>query len=197
MTKKESVDPNRDAQSTADAAPGGQPAANATEGENARLRAELEEAKDRALRGWAELENYRKRANRQIEDERRYATLPLIRDLLPVLDNVQRAVDAAEKTHDLASLLEGIQMVVQQLHGVLSRQHCTPIEALGKPFDPNFHQAVIHQPSADAPPNTVIQELQQGFQLHDRVVRPSQVIVSSQPQAPKTETGDGSDKKPH
>jgi len=139
----------------------------------------LAEAKDLALRGWAELENYRKRAVRQLEEERRYAALPLVRDLLPVLDNVKRAVEAAEKTHDTASLLEGIHMVVQQLEGVLARHHCTPIAALHKPFDPNFHNAILHQPSADYPPNTVLQEIHQGFHLYDRVVRPSQVIVSS------------------
>jgi len=160
----------------------GDPASTAAAGsdaELARLRAELEDAKNRALRGWAELENYRKRANRQIEDERRYAALPLLRDLLPVLDNVKRAVEAAEKNHDTASLLEGIKLVLQQLGTVLARHHCTPIEALGRPFDPNVHDAILHQPAADVPANTVIQEVHQGFQLHDRVVRPAQVIVSS------------------
>jgi molecular chaperone GrpE len=164
--------------------------------ETARLRAELEEAKDRALRGWAELENYRKRAARQIEDERRYAALPLARDLLPVLDNVKRAVDAAEKNHDTASLLEGIKMVVQQLQGVLVRHHCTPIAALHQPFDPNYHDAILHQPSAEYPPNTVIQEVQQGFRLHDRVVRPTQVIVSSPVEKPDTPAVGPSENKP-
>jgi molecular chaperone GrpE len=164
--------------------------------EIARLKAELEDVKDRALRGWAELENYRKRAARQIEDERRFAALPLARDLLPVLDNVKRAVDAAEKNHDTASLLEGIKMVVQQLEGVLVRHHCTPIAALHQPFDPNFHDAILHQPSAEFPPNTVIQEVQQGFRLHDRVVRPTQVIVSSPAGKPDGESPDAKDNKP-
>ena len=168
-----------------DSAPSGVQAPLADE--VARLRAALEEAKDRALRGWAELENYRKRAARQLEEERRYAALPLMRDVLPVLDNVKRAVEAAEKTHDTASLLEGIHMVVQQLEGVLARHHCTPIPALHKPFDPNFHDAVLHQPSAEFPPNTVLREIHQGFQLHDRVVRPSQVIVSSPAEQATTE----------
>jgi molecular chaperone GrpE len=156
-----------------------EPQAVAAGDEIARLKAELEDVKDRALRGWAELENYRKRSARQLDDERRYAALPLMRDLLPVLDNVQRAVDASEKNHDAASLLAGIKMVVQQLEGVLGRHHCTPIPALHKPFDPNVHDAILHQPSPDFPPNTVLQEVQQGFRLHDRVVRPTQVIVSS------------------
>ncbi len=92
-------------------------------------------------------------------------------------------------------------MVVQQLGTVLARHHCTPIPALGQPFDPNFHDAILHQPSPDFPPNTVIQEVHQGFQLHDRVVRPSQVIVSSpveaaMGEAPKGEAPGGEDEKP-
>ncbi len=171
--------------------------ATAAGGEIARLRAELEEAKDRALRGWAELENYRKRTVRQLDEERRYTALPLVRDLLPVLDNVKRAVDAAEKTDDAASLLEGIKMVVEQLEGVLARHHCTPIAALHQPFDPNFHAAILHQPSGEFPPSTVLQEVQQGFRLHDRVVRPTQVIVSSPAvQPPSAEAPAGKDHKP-
>jgi molecular chaperone GrpE len=143
------------------------------------LRADLEGAKDRVLRSQAELENYRKRAAREIEDHRRYANLPLLSDLLPVLDNIQRAVDAADKTHDAASLLEGIKMVLQQFDGVLQRHHCVRIEALRAPFNPHLHEAISQQPSDEFPPNTVLLVVQPGFQLFDRVVRPSQVIVST------------------
>jgi molecular chaperone GrpE len=198
MADKEPIRPAESESPAAPEAGSGRSAstAAASDAELARLRAELEEAKNRALRGWAELENYRKRANRQIEDERRYAALPLLRDLLPVLDNVKRAVESADKTHDTAGLLEGIKMVVQQLETALARHHCTPIAALGQPFDPNFHDAILHQPAADVPPNTVIQEVHQGFQLHDRVVRPSQVIVSSPAAAAKREAPGGRDEKP-
>lgn len=156
-----------------------QPAETAPTDEVARLKAELEDVKDRALRGWAELENYRKRSARQMEEERRYAALPLLRDLLPVLDNVKRAIEASEKNHDLAGLLEGVKMVAQHFETVLARHHCTPIPALHQPFDPNIHDAILRQPTSDFPPNTVIQEIQQGFRLHDRVVRPTQVVVSA------------------
>ncbi len=145
------------------------------------LRAELEDAKDRALRMQAELENYRKRVARQMDDERRYANLPLIRDLLPVLDNVGRAIEAAEKTHQTASLLEGFKIVAGQLESVLKRHDCSRIDAVGEPFDPNLHEAVFQQPTGEHPANTVLQETQTGFRLHDRVVRPSQVIVSAPP----------------
>ncbi|MFH1265029.1 MAG: nucleotide exchange factor GrpE [Planctomycetota bacterium] len=144
-----------------------------------RLRAELEEAKDQTLRIRAELENYRKRAARQMQEELRYANMPLIRDLLPVWDNVGRAIEAAEKTHETASLLEGFKMVAGQLESVLERHHCTRIEALEEPFDPNLHEAICQQPSRAHPANTVLQVTQTGFRLHDRVVRPSQVIVSA------------------
>jgi molecular chaperone GrpE len=145
----------------------------------AQLRAELEAMKDRALRYQAELDNYRKRAHRQIEEERRYANLPLMRDLLPVFDNVHRAIAAAENSPEPAGLLAGIKLVAQQLQDVLTRHHCFPIEALHAPFDPHRHQAVAQQPSEEHPANTVLSVTQAGFQLHDRVVRPSQVIVST------------------
>ncbi len=152
------------------------------------LRTELNEANERALRIHAELENYRKRVARQIDDERRYANLPLIRDLLPVWDNVGRAIQAAEKTHQTASLLEGFKMVAGQLEDVLQRHHCTMIDALGEPFDPNLHEAISQQPTDEYPANTVLQVVQTGFRLYDRVVRPSQVIVSvAASQAPRNE----------
>lgn len=144
------------------------------------LRAELEEAKDRALRSQAELENYRKRVARDVQTERRYANLPLMREMLPVLDNMARAIEAAEQTHDVDGLLQGVKMVAQQLQGVLENRDCVKIEALGGPFDPHLHEAVSQQPSDEHRPGTVLQVIQTGFQLHDRVVRPAQVIVSTE-----------------
>jgi molecular chaperone GrpE len=147
--------------------------------EIARLRADLAAAQDLQLRALAELDNYRKRAAREMQDQLRYAQLPLMRDVLPALDNVKRAIDAAEKTHDTAPLLEGIKLVAQQLQDALKRHHCIPIQALHAPFDPNVHEAVLQQPSAEFPANTVLQEVRPGYRLFDRVVRPSQVIVST------------------
>ena len=143
------------------------------------LLAELQEAKNRELRMHAELDNYRKRVARQMVEEQRYANLPLMRDLLPVLDNMDRAIEAAEKTHDTAQLLEGIKMVARQLEEVFERYQCVRIEALNQPFDPHLHEAISQQRCDDHPGGTVVLETQTGFQLHDRVVRPSQVIVST------------------
>ena len=153
--------------------------ANLGPSEIERLREESAQAQDRALRTQAELENYRKRVARQMEEERRYANIPLIRDLLPVWDNMGRAIEAAENTPETAGLLEGFKMVAGQLESVLEQHHCAKINALGEPFDPNLHEAISQQPSREHPVNTVLGVAQIGFRLHDRVVRPSQVIVSA------------------
>lgn len=149
------------------------------EAEASRLRAELDEARDRALRFQAELENYRRRVAREMEQERRYAVLPLLRDLLPVWDNVNRAIEASEHAGESAGLVQGVRMVAEQLEAVFRRYECVKVDALYQPFDPNFHEAITEQPSEEHPPGTVVGETQTGFRLHDRIVRPSQVIVST------------------
>ncbi|HEY5314434.1 MAG TPA: nucleotide exchange factor GrpE [Pirellulales bacterium] len=147
--------------------------------ETDRLRRETEEAQDRALRAIADLENYRKRVRREIDDERRFANQGLLHDLLPVVDNVGRAIEAAEKSPEAAAVTVGFKMVAQQLEQILARFHCTLIPALHEPFDPHRHQAIAQQPSAEWPADTVLLVAQQGYQLHDRVLRPAQVIVST------------------
>jgi molecular chaperone GrpE len=114
----------------------------------------------------------------------------LIRELLPVLDNVERAIRAAEKSADGSGLLDGVKLVAQQLQGVLGRHHCVKIEALGAPFDPHLHHAILQRPSDEHPANTVITVTQDGYQLHDRVVRPSQVIVSANDTRKNNDTSD-------
>ncbi|MBN2580497.1 MAG: nucleotide exchange factor GrpE [Pirellulales bacterium] len=156
---------------------GAPPAAEGAE----KLSAELEQAQDRFLRLQAELENYRKRSARDFQEQLRYANMGLLRDLLPVLDNAYRAIEAAEKGSDGTALLDGFRLLARQLESVLTRHHCEKIEALDAPFDPHLHEAISQQPSADHPPQTVILVTQDGYRLHDRVVRPSQVIVSSIP----------------
>lgn len=146
-----------------------------------RLQAELAAAEERVLRAHAELENYRKRANRLLEEERKYAPLPLIRDLLPILDNLERAIQSASQDGGAAGLLEGVRMVAQQVTVVLERHHCQRIEAQGTVFDPHMHEAIAQFPSEQVPPGTVIEVTLPGYRLHDRVVRPSQVLVSSRP----------------
>jgi molecular chaperone GrpE len=140
---------------------------------------ELAEERDRNLRLRAEIENVRSRTSRELLEQSRYAALPLARDLLPVLDNIDRAIEAAEKSGDAGPLVDGFRMVRQQLAAVLQQHHCVEMEPLGEPFDPQFHAAILQQPSPDVPANHVMMVTQSGYQLHDRVVRPAQVIVSS------------------
>lgn len=130
----------------------------------------------------ADFENYQIRARRDRDEERRYAQLPLAHDLLAPLDNLERAMAAAQKVGEQGPLAQGVSMIVAQLVDVLKRHGVTPIEAKGQPFDPNLHQAVMQQPSADYPPNTVVQVLEQGYRIHDRVLRPARVAVSSAPE---------------
>jgi molecular chaperone GrpE len=126
----------------------------------------------------ADFENYQKRVQRDLAQERRYAHGPLAGDLLPVLDNLDRAVSAAKQVGETGPLVQGVAMVQTQLLDLLRRHGITRIEAQGQPFDPNLHQAVMQQPSANQPPNTVVQVLEQGFLIHDRVLRPARVAVS-------------------
>lgn len=143
--------------------------------------AELDDTRQKYVRLQAELENFRKRMMRSMDEERRYADLPLLRDLLPVVDNLQRAITAAEKHENVVGLLDGVKMVADQLEGVLQRHHCTPIEALDTPFDPHLHEAIAQHPSPTHAPGHVCLVTQVGYQLHDRVIRPAQVIVAAAP----------------
>jgi molecular chaperone GrpE len=165
----------------ADQAGAADAAFEASENEMAKLRADLDDAADRVLRAQAELENYRKRARRELEDERRYAALPLLDDLLGVLDDMYRAINAAEKSPQASGFIDGVKLVAQRFESILAKHDCQRIDALGKPFDPAYHQAISQQPSADHPPNTVVLVAQEGYMLHDRVVRPAHVIVSTSP----------------
>jgi molecular chaperone GrpE len=128
----------------------------------------------------ADFENYQKRAQRDLATERRYAQTPLAGDLLPALDNLERAI-ASSQASDNSSLTQGVALVHNQLLDVLRRHGVKRIEAQGQPFDPNLHQAVMQQPSSDHPPQTVLQVLEPGYMIHERVLRPARVIVSTAP----------------
>lgn len=141
--------------------------------------AERDENLNRFLRSQAELENYRKRVQRERDDERRYAALSIARDLLPALDNLHRALDSARNSGESGNLVQGIELVAQQIERVLSSHGVKAIAAVGEVFDPHLHEAVQQIPSDDKPPMTVLQELERGYTLHERVVRPSKVIVSA------------------
>ena len=152
-----------------------EPSSNSVES----LQADLADVKNQLLRSQAELENYRKRVQRDMDQQRRYAVSPLVIDLLTVVDNIERAIDAAEKNDGTEGLLEGIKMVAAQLTGVLKQHHCTRVESVGMAFDPNVHEALGHQPGEEFPANVVSMETRSGYHLHARVIRPAQVFISS------------------
>ena len=143
------------------------------------LEIELQQANDRALRAFAELDNYRKRVNREMEDTRKYAAIGLMRDMLGVWDDMNRALETVEANHNPEAFIEGVRMVHERLTQILARHHCTRIEAVGQAFDPNVHESIAQMPSDDVPANSVMYESQIGFKLYDRVVRPTQVVIST------------------
>jgi molecular chaperone GrpE len=129
----------------------------------------------------ADFENYQKRLQRDLQQERRYSASPLAMELLPALDNLERALAAAEQAGEKTPLVQGVKMVHTQLLDALNRQGITRVEPLNQAFDPNQHQAVMQQ-SSELPANTVVQVLQPGYMIHDRVLRPASVAVSVPPQ---------------
>jgi molecular chaperone GrpE len=145
-----------------------------------RLREELAEAHERVLRLQADFDNFRKRALRERQEAAQYGSQNLFKDLLSVVDNLERAIGHARESGggDLASFLQGVELVRRELLAMFEKHHVTEIDALGKPFDPSLHEAMAQVESGEVPPNTVIDVLQKGFQLRDRLVRPSRVIVA-------------------
>lgn len=144
--------------------------------------AERDKYLEMARRARADFDNYQKRMARDLQQERKYAAQSLVADMLPVLENLQRAVDASKGAAESGGkLLEGITLVQRQWLDVFQKHGVNPIEPTGEMFDPNLHEAVMQQPSADHPPMTVLNTVRIGYQYHDRVVRPAQVIVARTP----------------
>ena len=137
----------------------------------------------------ADYANYQKRVSRDLQAARQFAIQPLVADLLPVLDNLERALESSQAAGDGAGLVEGVNLICRQLRDVLAKHGLVPIEAAGQPFDPAFHEAVAQQPSGEHPDKTVLQELEKGYRLHDRVVRPAKVLISKREEGPGL--GDG------
>jgi len=157
------------------------------ERETAELRALAEERFERLQRLAAELENTRKRAHRQLEQQRLYALEGFLKDLLPTIDNLERAMQSARESGDLEGLLEGLELVDRDLHQTLERHGVVPVEALGRPFDPFEQEAVDVDVESDQPPGTVTSVLARGYRLNDRVLRPARVCVAQGPQEEATE----------
>jgi molecular chaperone GrpE len=145
------------------------------------LQSELAAEKDRMLRMAAEVENFKKRKQKEIDDFRKFANETVFRQLLTVVDNLERAINSAEEcncTVTTQDLLEGVKLTHKEILRIFESFQVKPIDAEKKPFDPNFHQAVTQTETDKYPENTVTTELQKGYLLNDRLLRPSMVVVS-------------------
>jgi len=140
--------------------------------------ADVAAAHDRFLRASAELENYKKRTQKEMADFKRYANTSLVKELLGVVDNLERAVESSNESDEKAQLSEGLDLTLKELLKVFKTFHVTPIDSLGQSFDPCFHQAMMQEETSDQADNIVLKELQKGYMIHDRLLRPAMVIVS-------------------
>lgn len=139
------------------------------------------EKDDLLLRERAELENFKRRMQREKSESLRFASEPLLRDILPVIDNLERAVAHAKESEGSQALVEGVELVLRSLLDTIGRHGVSRVKAKGEAFDPNLHEAVVQIENTEVAPNTVLDEHQSGYQLHDRLLRPAMVSVSKAP----------------
>jgi molecular chaperone GrpE len=138
------------------------------------------EAQENFLRARADIENYRKRARQEMDEVRRYGLGDLVANLLPVLDDLERAQEAAQSSQNAEALREGVALIYSKLQDVLGKAGVEPIEAVGQPFDARYHEAIMQVEAGKGhEPNMVVEELRRGYRIHDRVLRASLVKVSS------------------
>jgi len=150
---------------------------------------EAQDNYDRYLRVYADFENYKKRSVREVEEFRKFANESLLKEMLNVVDNLERAIDSSNTdSENNASIIAGIQMTLKEILSIFEKFQVAPIDSPGKPFDPRYHQAFQQEESDEHPENTVTRELQKGYLLHDRLLRPAMVVVSKKKEAP--EAGD-------
>jgi len=166
------------------------------------LQAEVDQARSEAkahqeqyLRTLADMENLRKRTQREKEELAKFANENILREILPVIDNLERAVEHAEQAQSSEGLLEGLQMTLDQFSQVLDRFGVKPVDAVGEPFDPALHQAMGQMETAEFPANTVAQQMQKGYQLNERLLRPAMVMVAKVPDVREPEA-EGRDQEP-
>ncbi len=135
---------------------------------------------DRLLRVSAEFENYKKRSAREADNFRKFANESILKDLLPVVDNLERAIQSSANISEdgKSCISEGVELTLKEILRVLERYGVKPVDAVDKPFDPGFHEAVMQEISEEIPENTVLKEFQRGYALHERLLRPAMVVVS-------------------
>lgn len=142
---------------------------------------------ERYLRAVADLENFRKRTIREKDELRQFAAASVLEDIVPVLDNLGLGLAAAKQQTEVKGLVDGVSMVLEQLKSTLGRHGLKEVNPVGAAFDPNLHDCISHQPSAEVPEEKVMQVVRLGYTLNGRLVRPASVIVSSGPAKPAAE----------
>lgn len=152
---------------------------------------ENRETYDRLLRVTAEFENYKKRASREMEDFRKYANQSLLKEMLSAVDHIELAIQAASAPAGAdAGMVDGLNLTLKEFLRILEKFSVKPIEAVGKPFDPQVHEAILREPCDQLPENTVVREMQKGYTIHDRLLRPSLVVVAAPCRVPPDSPAD-------
>jgi molecular chaperone GrpE len=166
-----------------ESAPATGSAVTTPEEELAALRREVDVLRDENLRLLAEVQNAGKRAEREKQESLRYAEASFAKDLLPIIDDLERTLEASRANADVKTIAEGVRMLHEHFLKALRARQIEPIEAAGQPFDPQFHEALLEQPSDEHARGTVMQEVARGYKMYERVLRPARTIVSSGPPA--------------
>src|SRR5213596_3015606 len=161
--------------------PGADAAQSDAEDPMAGLQADLDRFRDLALRSQADFENYKKRCAREKEEAIKYANNSLLQRLVAIIDNFELGLAAAKEQGEQSPIYSGMVLVQKQLNDLLTENGLQPIEAEDKPFDPNLHEAIAHEPSDEVPEETVLRQVSRGYRIKDRLLRPAKVVVSSGP----------------
>lgn len=178
----QNADAQTDAQADTEANEAPEVSIEGLQAQLASLAAAYESAKEQSLRSQAEAQNARRRAEQDIEKAHKFGQEKIVNDLLPVVDNLERALGAIDSSNEaLNAFAEGIQLTLKSFVDALARHQVLVVNPHGEPFDPNLHQAVSAVPNPDVEPNTVINVFQKGYTLHGRLVRPAMVVVSKAP----------------
>lgn len=158
------------------------PTVDAVQAEIESLNAELAQAREDYLRAQAEAQNARRRAEQDVEKAHKFGQEKLVNDLLPVIDNLERALEAMDTSDEtLKAIIEGVELTLKSFQDTLTKHKVEAINPIGEPFDPQVHQAMTMVESPDAEPNSVINVFQKGYTLHGRLVRPAMVVVAKAP----------------
>jgi molecular chaperone GrpE len=186
MTKIPVKDPDSKGETdarSADGRPGGAQGADNRPAEEddpmAGLQADLDRFRDLAMRSQADFENYKKRCVREKEEAVKYANSSLLERLLPIIDNFELGLAAARSEGEQSPIYAGMNLVLKQMNDFLNDNGLQPIDAVGKKFDPNLHDAIAHEPNDAVPENHIIRQTRRGYRFKDRLLRPSSVVVSS------------------